>query len=64
MMRLAINASGQVALARNVAAEQPRQIELAHHPDHRGDVAVRQRPLDLEHLLRSSNDRAALQQHA
>lgn len=53
----------QVALARRRAAEQPRQVELAHRAEHGGDMAVRQGALDLEYLARSCDRRAALQQH-
>ena len=54
----------QIALARGDAAEQARQVELAHHADHRGDVAVRQGALDFEHLLGPGNHAAAGEQHA
>ena len=41
----------QVTLPAAIAAEQPLQIQVAQHPQHRGDVAVRQRPGDLEVLV-------------
>ena len=53
----------QIALARGGAAEQARQVELAHHADHRGDVAVRQGALDFEHLLGPGDHAAAGEQH-
>jgi hypothetical protein len=53
----------QIALARRRAAEQPRQIELAHPAEHSGAMAMRQGTLDLDYLARSRNRRAALQEH-
>ena len=54
----------QIALARDGTAEQARQIKLAHHADHRGDVTMWQSALDFVHLFRPHDGRTALQQHA
>jgi hypothetical protein len=53
----------QVALARRHAAEQPRQVELAHHAKHGCNMAMRQGALDLEYRARPCDRHAALQQH-
>jgi hypothetical protein len=53
----------QIALARGRAAEQPRQVELAHHAEHGCNMAMRQGTLDLEYRARSCDRRAALQEN-
>ena len=41
----------QITLTATLAAEQPLQVQVAQHAEDRGDVAVRERPLDLELLV-------------
>ena len=49
--QLADHRHRQVPLTTALPREQPLQIQLAQHPQHRRDVPVRQRPLDLKRLL-------------
>ena len=55
---------GKIALTRCRAPEQAGKVQLAHHPQHRRHVPVRQGALDLDRLIRTAYHRAAGQQGA
>ena len=54
----------KVALTRGGAAEQAGQIELAHHAQRSGHMAVRQGAQDLHQLARAADHGAASEEHA